>query len=58
MEHLSTLTNLKVLNLADNCIERIEGLSGLNLDTLYLSRNRIGHGGIEDLKGLLECPSL
>ena len=58
MEHLSTLQNLKILNLADNCIERIEGLQGLQLDTLYLARNRIGWNGIEDLKGLLECPSL
>jgi dynein assembly factor 1 len=58
MEHLSTLRNLKILNLADNCIERIEGLEGLQLDTLYLARNRIGWNGIEDLKGLLECPSL
>lgn len=58
MEHLSTLRNLRVLNLADNCIERIEGLQGLNIDTLYLGRNRIGHGGVDDLRGLLECPSL
>ncbi len=42
MEHLSTLRNLKIFNLADNCIECIEGLEGLQLDTLYLARNRIG----------------
>ena len=58
MEHLSTLRNLKIFNLAHNWIERIEGLEGLQLDTLYLARNRIGWNGIEDLKGLLECPSL
>lgn len=55
MEHISNLRNLKVLNLSDNCIEKIEGLQGLNLDTLYLSRNRIGRGGVEDVIGLLEC---
>jgi len=52
------LVNLKVLNLSDNCIDKIEGLAGLNLDTLYLARNRIGAGGVADLLGLLECPSI
>jgi len=28
------------------------------LITLYASKNNIGRGGIEDLMGLLECPSL
>jgi len=58
MAHISTLKNLKVLNLSDNCIRKIDGLSGLNIDTLYLARNRIGFEGIEDLKGLLECKSI
>lgn len=55
MEHLSNLRNLRVLNLADNLIAKIEGLAGLQIDTLYLARNRIGHGGLDDLRGLLEC---
>lgn len=58
MEHLNNLVNLKVLNLSDNCLATIEGLAGLNVDTLYLARNRIGTGGFADLLGLLECPSL
>jgi dynein assembly factor 1, axonemal len=56
--HISNLKNLKVLNLSDNCIRKIEGLEGLNIDTLYLARNRIGFYGVEDLKGLLECKSI
>lgn len=55
MEHLNNLVNLKVLNLADNCISSVEGLAGLNVDSLYLGRNRIGHEGVSDLVGLLEC---
>lgn len=58
MEALSTLRNLRILNLSDNCIERISGLQGLQIDTLYLARNRIGHAGLDDIRGLLECPSL
>jgi dynein assembly factor 1 len=58
IEHINNLVNLRVLNLSDNCIERVEGLAGLNLDTLYLGRNRIGYGGVDDVKGLLECKSL
>ena len=58
MDFMSNWRNLRILNLSDNCIERIEGLQGLNLDTLYLARNRIGHGGLDDIIGLLECPSL
>jgi dynein assembly factor 1 len=58
MEHISNLRNLRVLNLADNLIAKIEGLAGLQIDTLYLARNRIGHGGLDDLKGLLECQTI
>lgn len=58
MDHLSTLRNLRVLNLADNMISRVEGLAGLQIDTLYLARNRIGHAGLDDIRGLLECPTL
>lgn len=53
------MSNLRTLNLADNCIKRIEGLSGcVMLDSLYLKRNRIGKDDLADLVGLLECPSL
>lgn len=56
---LDTLTELANLNLSDNMIERVQGLSKLvKLSNLQLKRNRIGEGGIEDLKGLLECPSI
>ena len=60
MEGLSTLVNLRQLNLTDNLIHKIEGLECLRiLETIQLKRNRIGkNGGIEDLLGLLECPSL
>ena len=58
ISHISTLRNLKVLNLSDNCIRKIEGFGGLNLDTVYLARNRIGFDGVDDLKGLLECETI
>lgn len=59
IDHLSTLVNLRILNLADNMITKVEGLESLVvLDTIYLARNQIGRGGLDDIKGLLECPSL
>lgn len=59
IEGLDTLVNLRVLNLQDNFIAKIEGLSQLEkLDTLYLKNNRIGLGGLDDVKGLLETPSV
>jgi dynein assembly factor 1 len=59
IEGLITLSDLYSLNLSDNIIHKIEGLSGLkSLQNLQLKRNRIGRGGIEDLVGLLECPSV
>lgn len=60
IEGLDTLVNLRTLNLSDNMIQKIEGLSGLRmLDSLQLKRNRIGkYGGLDDVLGLLECPSL
>ena len=60
IEGLHTLTNLRQLNLTDCLIQRIEGLSTLtSLETIQLKRNRIGKfGGIDDVLGLLECPSL
>ena len=59
MENLDHLKELRVLNLSDNLIKRVEGIEGCSdLDTLYLGRNHIGKNGIEDLKGLLDCPKL
>ena len=68
MEGLETLTDLYALNLSDNIISKVEGLSTLTrLETLQLKRNRIGKVNpnneqpsscVEDLKGLLECPSI
>ena len=47
------------LNLCDNFIERVEGLSGCKkLGTLQLKNNRIGAGGVDDVIRLLECPSI
>ena len=59
IEGLEHMKDLRTLNLSDNMIAEVENIAGLTtLDTLYLKRNRIGRGGIEDLKGLLECPSI
>ena len=56
---LDTLTELVNLNLTDNMIEKITGLSKLTkLSNLQLKRNRIGCDGLEDVVGLLECPSI
>lgn len=60
IEGLDTLVNLRQLNLSDNLIQKIEGLSCLRqLETIQLKRCRIGKfGGLDDVLGLLECPSL
>jgi len=56
---LDTLVNLRNLNLSDNLITRIEGLGCLrSLENLQLKRNRIGKNGLDEVRGLLECPSL
>ena len=40
-------------------ISKIQGISqNPELDMLYLARNRVGRNGVDDLRGLLECPSL
>ena len=40
-------------------IERVSGLEENKILTnLSLKRNRIGFKGIDDLKGLIECPSI
>ena len=60
-EGLENMQKLRTLNLNDNCIKTISGLKNCtSLDTVYFKRNRIGvgHGAVEDLKGLLECPSI
>lgn len=56
---LDTLIGLTNLNLSDNTIEKITGLSQLaKLTNLQLKRNRIGSDGLNDVVGLLECPSV
>lgn len=47
------------LNLSDNLIEKVQGLSTLTkLSNLQLKRNRIGGAGLDDVRGLIECPSI
>jgi len=59
MENLEAQTELRVFNLSDNMISTIEGLGQCTkLDSLHLARNRIGKNGLDDLKGLLECPAI
>ena len=59
IEGLDNLCNLANLNLSDNMISKVENLGGCtNLDMLYLARNRIGRNGLDDLRGLLECPTI
>ena len=60
-EGLENMQKLRTLNLNDNCIKTISGLKNCEvLDTVYFKRNRIGcgKGAVDDLKGLLECPSI
>lgn len=59
IEGLETLTGLANLNLSDNLIEKVEGLENLRtLSNLQLKRNRIGGAGLDDVLGLLACPSI
>ena len=59
VEGLGNMPELRVLNLSDNLILKVENLGNCAiLDSLYLARNRIGRGGLDDLRGLLECPAL
>ena len=59
IEGLDNLVELANLNLSDNMISKVEGLAGCErLDMLYLARNRIGRNGLDDLRGLLECPTI
>lgn len=54
---LENCTMLWNLNLNSNFIERIEGLSQCkNLNTLTIQKNRIGHGGLDDLLHLVDTP--
>lgn len=53
------MKDLRILNLDDNCITKIENLGELPyLETLQIKRNRIGQNGISDLTGLLEIREL
>ena len=59
IEGLQNQRFLANLNLSDNMIATVEGLENLErLDMLYLARNRIGRNGLDDLRGLLDCPSV
>lgn len=59
IEGLDTLTELVNLNLTDNMIEKIEGFGKLTkLSNVQLKRNRIGSNGLDDVIGLLECPTI
>jgi len=59
IEGLEGLSNLRILNLADNRLTKIEGLKDLSqLETLNVSKNAIGRQGLEDLKGILEAPTI
>jgi len=47
------------LNLDDNCITKIEGLSECPLlETLQVKWNRIGQNGLDDVRGLLDVKEL
>lgn len=59
IENLDVMPELVQLNLSDNLLKTIEGLeNNKKLDSLYIKRNKIGLNGLDDLKGLLECPAL
>ena len=53
------MVGLTNLNLSNNMISKVEGLKTLDkLQNLQLKSNYIGENGIDDLIGLVECPSL
>ena len=57
MENLEYLTNLDTLNLSNNLIKKIEGISSLDkITTLTLSHNFLQSA--DDVQGILDCPSL
>jgi len=59
IENIDHMKELRTLNLTDNMINRVSGLKGCDtLSTLLLKRNRIGYKGLDDLKDVLECPSI
>lgn len=59
MECLENMTDLRTLSIADNMVTKIENLQNCDrLVTLYAKGNSIGRGGLDDLMGLLECPSI
>jgi dynein assembly factor 1 len=61
MEGFDFMPVLHSLNLSDNMITKVEGLERLvRLETLQLKRNRFGKNNddVNDLKGLLDCPSI
>lgn len=61
IEGLDFLPVLHSLNLSDNMLTKVEGLERLTkLETIQLKRNRFGKNldDVNDLLGLLECPSI
>jgi hypothetical protein len=57
MAGLDALVNLDQLNLSNNAITKVTGLATLTrLSTLQLANNRLAT--VDDLRGLLACPSL
>lgn len=59
MEGLQTMVDLRTLQVSDNCIMKLEGMAMCTkLITLYCKNNNVGRNGLDDLYGLLECPTL
>ena len=57
MENLHQLIHLDTLNMSNNLIKKIEGISMLEkITTLTLAHNFLQTA--DDLRGILDCPSL
>jgi len=57
IENLDTLSVLDTLNLSTNAISKIENLAPCTrLNTIVIANNKIKT--VDDVKGLLDCPSL
>lgn len=59
IDNLKPLFELVSLNLSDNFISKIENLEhNINLETLVISRNKIGINGLSDVEDLIKIPKL
>lgn len=57
MSGLDNCPDLWSINLSNNFICRIEGLSNLKrLNTLTIAKNKLGHGGVDDVIELVNSP--